>query len=347
MLEPDGSTPRRATISDIAQRAGVSTSAVSYALNDKPGVSPRTREHILAIASELEFAPAAAARMLSQGRTDTVGLILRRDPRFLANESFFMELIAGLEIGLAEQRRGLLLQLAPDRAAESSMYRQWKAAQRVDAVLLVDFERDDPRVELVRRIGLPAVAIGDPSLTGGLTTAWTDDATGIRNAVRHLHGLGHRSVARVAGGPHFAHVHIRDEAFAAECARLELRHRIVHGDFGVTLAERHTHELLDDAESGYTAIVYDSGLTAVTGLKTARARGVHVPLDLSIIGWDDSLLTTVTDPPISVMSYDVVEYGDAAARLLHGLLGGTLPAAHLAGTPTLHERGTTGPVRSA
>jgi DNA-binding LacI/PurR family transcriptional regulator len=339
---PDGdAAPRRATISDIAQRAGVSTSAVSYALNDKPGVSASTREHILAIASEMDFAPAAAARMLSQGRTDTVGLVLRRDPRFLANESFFMELIAGLEIGLAEQHRGLLLQLAVDRTAEMTMYRQWKAAQRVDAVLLVDFERDDPRVGLVGGIGLPAVAIGDPSLTGGLTTAWTDDATGIREAVRHLHGLGHRAIARVAGASTLAHVHIRDEAFAAECAALGVRHRILHGDFGVELAERHTNELLDEADDRCTAIVYDSGLTAVTGLKTARARGVSVPGQLSIIGWDDSLLTTVTDPPISVMSYDVVSYGTAAAGLLGALLAGAEPAAHLAGTPTLHERGTT------
>src|SRR5688572_26174624 len=90
--------PRRVTIVDIAKRAGVSTSAVSYALNHKPGVSPETRAHILQIAEELDWVPDSAARTLSQGRTDTVGLVLGRDPRLLANESFFMEFIAGLEI---------------------------------------------------------------------------------------------------------------------------------------------------------------------------------------------------------------------------------------------------------
>lgn len=332
---------RRLTITDIAHRAGVSTSAVSYALNGKPGVSESTRAHILEIAASLDFAPTAAARMLSQGRSDTAGLILRRDPRFLANESFFMQLIAGLEIGLAEHGRGLLLQLAPDRQSEIATYRRWMSAQRVDGVILVDFESDDPRVEVIREIGLPAVAIGDPSLTGDLATAWTDDAAGVRDAVRHLHALGHRAIARVAGGAHFAHVRIRDEAFAAECDLLGVRHAIRHGDFGVELAEQHTRDLL--ADGAYTALVFDSGLTAVNGLRVARSLGVDVPGALSMIGWDDSMLTQVTDPPISVMSYDVVQYGAEAARLLGAVLSGEPPHARLGGTPTLHARGTTAP----
>ena len=332
---------QRLTISDIARRAGVSTSAVSYALNGKPGVSESTRAHILEIAASLDFAPTAAARMLSQGRSDTVGLVLRRDPRFLANESFFMQLIAGLEIGLAEQGRGLLLQLAKDRESEIATYRRWTSEQRVDGVVLVDFESDDPRVDVVRSIGLPAVAIADPSLTGDLATAWTDDAAGVRDAVRHLHALGHRAIARIAGGAHFAHVRIRDEAFSTECDRLGVRHAIRHGDFGVALAEQHTRDLL--AAGGYSAFVFDSGLTAVNGLRVARSLGVDVPSALSVVGWDDSMLTQVTDPPISVMSYDVVQYGTEAARLLGAVLAGEPPHARLGGTPTLHERGTTAP----
>ena len=340
-MPEDSPATRRVTIVDIAQRAGVSTSAVSYALNGKPGVSPATRQHILAIAAELEWVPDAAARTLSQGRTDTVGLVLSRDPRFLANESFFMEFIAGVEIALAEHQQGLLVQLVPDRDAEMAIYRRWKSQQRVDGVLLVDLERDDPRIELVQRIGLPTVAVGDPSLSGGLPTVWTDDASGVREAVRFLYDLGHRAIARIGGDPEFAHVPIREMAFVDECTRLGVIHSSLAGDFGIEKAERLTEQLLDDANSPYTAILYDSGLTAVTGLRVVQARGIRVPEQLNIVGWDDSIMCTVTDPPISVMSYDVVSYGEHVGRVFNGILQGDLPAAHLEGTPVLHERGST------
>ncbi|HEY4152556.1 MAG TPA: LacI family DNA-binding transcriptional regulator [Pseudolysinimonas sp.] len=340
-MSQDRPADRRVTIVDIAQRAGVSTSAVSYALNDKPGVSPATREHILAIAAELEWVPDAAARTLSQGRTDTVGLVLSRDPRFLANESFFMEFIAGVEIALATHQQALLVQLVSDRDAEMAIYRRWRAEQRVDGVILLDLERDDSRIELVRRIGLTAVAVGDPSLAGGLPTVWTDDASGVREAVRFLYDLGHRAIARIGGDPEFAHVTIRDTAFVDECVRLGVAHASLAGDFGIEKAEQLTEKLLDDVDSPYTAILYDSGLTAVTGLRVAQSRGIRVPEQLNIVGWDDSIMCTVTDPPISVMSYDVVSYGEHVGRVFNEILQGEAPAAHLDGAPVLHERGST------
>jgi DNA-binding LacI/PurR family transcriptional regulator len=329
------------TIVDIARRAGVSTGAVSYALNGKPGVSESTRAHILEVAAELDWVPDSAARTLSQGRTDTVGLVLGRDPRFLASESFFMEFIAGLEIALAEHHQGLLVQLESDLESELATYRRWRSAQRVDGVILVDLRENDRRVELVQRIGLAAVAVGDPSLSNGLTTVWTDDARGVRDAVQFLHGLGHRAIARIGGSTEMAHVPIRDLAFVDECERLGIAHRVLHGDFGVELAERLTGELLDAPANPYTAVLYDSGLTAVTGLRIAQGRGVAVPEELNILGWDDSILSTVTAPAISVMSYDVVAYGERVGRVFNGLLAGEPPAAHLLGAPTLHERGST------
>lgn len=341
MLGEDNADSRRVTIVDIARRAGVSTSAVSYALNGKPGVSPATREHIMAIAAELDWVPDAAARNLSQGRSNTVGLVLTRDPRHLANESFFMEFIAGVEISLAEHHQGLLLQLEPDIESELATYRRWKSSNQVDGVLLVDLQRDDPRIELVQRIGLPAVAVGDPSLSGGLMTVWTDDASGVREAVRFLYDLGHRAIARIGGSTRFAHVPIRDAAFADECARLGVQHRSLEGDFGIELAEKLTEDLLDNPDNPYTAILYDSGLTAVTGLRVAQARGIRVPEELNIVGWDDSIMCTVTDPPISVMSYDVVSYGEHVGRIFNTLLASDPPTAHLEGAPRLHERGST------
>ena len=91
----------RITIKDIAERAGVSKGAVSYALNGRPGVSDDTRDRIVAIANELGWYPNRAARALSAARADACGLVLARPARTIALEPFFMEFIAGVESELA------------------------------------------------------------------------------------------------------------------------------------------------------------------------------------------------------------------------------------------------------
>ena len=180
----------RVTINDIARRAGVSKGAVSYALNGRPGVSASTRQRILAVADELGWAPNRTARMLSGSRTDTFGLILARQARHLGSEPFSMEFVAGLDSVLAEQSYALLLQLNRDLDAEMETYRRWSSERRVDAVAVVDLRVGDPRVALLESLDLPAVFVGDPSLSRGHTTVWTDDASAMADAVGQLASLG-------------------------------------------------------------------------------------------------------------------------------------------------------------
>src|ERR1700742_2759858 len=92
---------RRPTIADVARRAGVSAAAVSFAVNDRPGVSPQTRERILAAARELGWRPSASARALTEARSRAIGLILERDPAQLELDSFFVRFLSGIEQTLA------------------------------------------------------------------------------------------------------------------------------------------------------------------------------------------------------------------------------------------------------
>src|SRR3954467_15128236 len=113
---------RRTTIKDIAERAGVSKGAVSYALNGRPGVSDDTRDRILAIARELGWYPNRAARALSPAPPRAVGLVLARPPRTLALEPFFMEFIAGVERELSSRSIALTLQLVHDVEQEMAVH---------------------------------------------------------------------------------------------------------------------------------------------------------------------------------------------------------------------------------
>src|SRR5688572_16525188 len=162
----------RTTIRDIAERAGVSKGAVSYALNGQPGVSDETRERILSIARELGWYPNRAARALSAARADACGLVLARPAATIAHEPFFMEFIAGVEAELSSHSTALTLQLVETVQDELAVYRRWWGEHRVDGVFMADLRIDDPRVEELRRLGLPAVVVGGPLESGALPAVW-------------------------------------------------------------------------------------------------------------------------------------------------------------------------------
>ena len=335
---------KRPTIADIAREAGVSKGAVSYALNDRPGVSDETRARILAIADRLGFRASAAARALAGAPAKVVGLALRRPASTLGVEPFFMELVSGLEAELSTRSYALLLQMVPedDPAAEIDVYRQWWIEGRVDGVLLCDVRADDPRVPAVAEIGLPAVVVGPPTAGELLPSLWSDDAVSVTEAVEHLAGLGHRRIARVAGIPELAHTGARSRAFARTCARLGVTEATAWTDYTGEAGARATRELLA-ARPRPTAIVYDNDIMAIAGLATAQELGLAVPADLSIVAWDDSPICGLVHPPLTALTRDIVAYGANAARLLLAVIAGDQVGSRLDEPAHLVARASTAP----
>lgn len=332
----------RVTISDIAERAGVSIGAVSFALNGRKGVSEETRQRVLRIAQEMGWAPASAARSLAEAKTDTVGMVLARDPRNLGIESFYMRFLSGLEEELSRRSYGLLLQVVPSAQAEIATLRKWRDSRRVDGVLLVDVNDDDPRIPMFGADrGLPAVVVGDPSVAGGLPCVWTDDATSMRESVRYLAALGHRRIARVAGPAGLAHTRIRDDAFADETLALGLDGRLLRTDYTAQAGAAAIRSALTAPEPP-TAFVTDNDIMAVAGLTVALELGLGVPEDLSIIAWDDSVLCEHTYPRLSALSHDVIGFGSHVGRRLFDAIDGEPAAAFLDSTPRIVARASTG-----
>lgn len=332
----------RVTIKEIAQRAGVSKGAVSYALNNQPGVSEATRARVLKVAEELEWVPNRAARQLSAARSETFGLVLARTAKTLSEEPFYMGFVGGVESVLSEKSYALALQVVPDLADEMATYRKWAAERRVDGVIVVDLRVDDPRIPLLRRLALPAVLVGDPALADGMTCVWTDASAAMGAAVEHVASLGHQAIARVAGPPEHGHVWIRDQAFAAASRRLELDVRVLHTDFSGEEGAAATRELMA-TEARPTAIIYDNDLMAVAGLSVINGLGLRSPADVTLVAWDDSTLCRLTHPTLTAMSHNIVAYGAEVAKQLFGLLDGARPEAHLYSTPSLLVRESSGP----
>ncbi|WP_310729414.1 LacI family DNA-binding transcriptional regulator [Streptomyces sp. N2A] len=348
---------RRPTIKDIARRAGVSESAVSFALNDRPGVSDDTRARVRRVAEELGWQANSAARALSGERAGALGLVLARPARTLGVESFFLQLVSGIQEVLSARQVALLFQVVEDLDTECALYRRWWAERRVDGVLVVDPRTEDPRPELLATLGLPAVAIGGPAGPAPsdqvpdaarpplLPTVWADDARAMARVLDHLHGLGHRRIVHVAGLPGLAHTARRIRSLRTEAALRGLTERQVRSvttDYSDAEGAEATRRILDDARPP-TAIIYDNDVMAVAGASVAAERGIPVPAALSIVAWDDSALCRVTHPRLTALVRDTPGFGRLAAQELLTVLDGGPPRTVQGELPHLEARESTGP----
>lgn len=340
---------RRPTIKDIARRAGVSESAVSFALNGRPGVSQDTRARVRRVAEELGWQANSAARALSGERAGALGLVLARPAQTLGVESFFLQLVSGIQEVLSARQIALLFQVVEDLGTECALYRRWWAERRVDGVLVVDPRTEDPRPELLTALGLPAVVVGGPAAPGPdpserataepaaesaaepaapahplLSTVWADDAKAMARVLDHLYGLGHRRIVHIAGLPGLAHTARRIRSLRTEADRRGLDHRQVRSvttDYSDAEGAEATRRLLDAARPP-TAIVYDNDVMAVAGASVAAERGISVPDALSIVAWDDSALCRVTHPRLTALVRDTPGFGRLAAQELLAVLDG-------------------------
>jgi DNA-binding LacI/PurR family transcriptional regulator len=334
---------RRTTIRDVARKAGVSSAAVSLALNNRPGVSEATRSRIVGIAKAMGWTPNTSAVSLSAARVHTIGLVLARPAPLLGMEPFYMEFIAGVESVLVRQDYSLLLRLVDSVAEELEVQRHWWQGRRVDGSLLVDLRVADPRIEELPATGLPAVAVGHPSLAGPYPAVWTDDAVAMTEAVRYLAALGHRRLVRVGGPSDLGHSAIRTRAFEAAAADAGIADaRVVTTDFSGDDGSRATRSVLLSAGRP-TAIIYDNDIMAVAGLGVATEMNLRVPHDLSVLAWDDSQLCRMVRPRLSAMSHDVFRFGAQAADVLFDALADRPAASRAAAAPVLVPRESTAP----
>ncbi|WP_119696408.1 LacI family DNA-binding transcriptional regulator [Microbacterium halotolerans] len=341
-----GARERRVTIGDVAAKAQVSKSAVSFVFNGRAGVGEAARERILEAAQELGWRPDARARALSRSRAQSVGLVVRREPELLSTDPFFPQFVAGVESGLSEVKYALVLQVVDGEETETEAYIRFAHESRVDGVFLTDLRTSDDRPAELVRLGLPCVLVG-PAAPGQSDEEpiGLDDAAGIRRAVRHLFALGHRRIAHVAGAARYIHSDVRRRAWSEEIAELGLDPGpIIDADFTGAAGARATHELLDLARPP-SAIVFANDLMAIAGMSAATERGIRVPHDLSIVGFDDIPLAPYIVPPLTTVRQDVFEWGRACARTLVDIVEGREPTPARLPPVEFIVRSSTGPAR--
>jgi DNA-binding LacI/PurR family transcriptional regulator len=323
---------RRPTIDDVARRAGVSSAAVSFAMNGRRGVGEATRARILEAAAELGWSPSAPARALSRARAGAVGLLLARPVDSLEGDPFFLRFLACVERGLARTDHALLLRvLDGDGPVDPAAYARLAAQGRVDGFLLTDVELSDPRIDVLAGAGLPVVVAGRPAGRCPFPALETRHAEGLATATAHLIGHGHTRIGFLGGLARHEFEQARLDAWRAELDRAGLEPGpVAFGDPAGPL------------EAGVTALVCTSDVLAAGALAAARARGIPVPGEHARTGFDDTSLAALSSPPLTSVRIDYAQFGEAAAATLLGAIAGAPPPGFEPAAPRLIVRASTG-----
>lgn len=335
----------RATISDVAALAGVSPGAVSKVFNGTGRISEATSTRIREAARELNWTPNPAAIALRTSRAQAIGLVLNSSSELPDVGAASVGLISGIESILAPREYGLLLNVfMVGTHDEATFYRNLAERQRMDGVILTSSLIGDTRFDLMREVGLPAVLIGTPWKPGVVDYIDADPPNaGIPESVEHLVEFGHRRIAYIGGPSEFVLPNIRRSAFEDTLNRLGLSPlSVINTEYSPTAAAEETARLLDLATPP-TAIMYGTDTMAIAGMRVAQGRGLRVPDDLSVVGYEGLQVGEWVDPQLTTVQRFAVQRGRAAAAKLLGLLGETVTEDVPLEKPVLIVRASSGP----
>lgn len=309
---------------DVAERAGVSIGQVSRILNNDPNAraAALTRDKVLRVANELGYRPNVVARALRAARSDTIGVLVPD----LTNPLF-----AGMLTGIEEEaeRRGYTVLLGRSEQVRSGgQLARMIEHGRVDGFILQ--ATDDTGLDALTRLvsHVPSVLVHG-RLEDRPGSVMMDDVGAARQATETLITRGHRRIALVGGLPSMITARRREDGYLDALRTHDLpvdQDLITRLGYALWTADQALDQLFSASVRPPTALVVANVNAAIGVLTAARARGIAVPDDLSVIAIHDSWICDHSSPPLTTLRMPVQAMGEAAVRLLHERLAGGQPA---------------------
>jgi LacI family transcriptional regulator len=304
----------RMTIADVAAHAGVSVSTVSKVINDRYGVAETTSARIRTVMDELGYHASLAGQSLRSRRTNVIGVLVRD------LEPFSAELLKGV----AEGVHGTGFELVVfsgcgqprDQAGWERRYLARISGTLADGVILVTPGSVDAAA------GSPVVAVDHNVRSSALPTVDSENFLGAVAAVEYLIGLGHRRIGFVAGRPDLESARLREAAYrrALEEAGIRVEPALVReGGFQTESAREATDALLA-LDPRPTAIFAANDVMALAVMSAAAARGLAIPDDLSVVGFDNVPESALAVPPLTTVEQPIRQMGVEAVRVLRELI---------------------------
>jgi len=332
----------RASIRDVAARAGVSVTTVSHALNGTRFVSQQALAKVHEAAHALGYVPSEIARGLKHNTTRTLGMLVPNN-----SNSYFAEIIRGVEHHSYAAGYSLLLCNSNDDPQQQADHLRVLAERRVDGIVLVASGDDDAIVAVCKDLRLPLVLVDREIETIAVDLIEVDHAAGGELATAHLLELGHERVACIVGPSDLRPSHQREAGWRRALGKAGIAPRpdeLARGDFGPSGGAAAMRRLLRSPQPP-TAVFVCNDMMAIGALHAAHAEGVRVPEDLSIVGFDDTFQATIVTPHLTTVRQPLAELGRMGVSLLTRLLvGQRLDARRIELSTTLVVRDSTGPV---
>lgn len=329
----------RVTIHDVARCSGVSVATVSKVLNGRDGVSAATAKRVKGVIEELGYESSIVARSLRSRRTSVIGVLL---PGF---EPFSSEVVKGISEELTRSEYDLLAYAGAGGSARAGW--EHRSLTRLSGTLIDGALLVTPTV-VEADSSIPVVAIDPHVGPTRVPFVDSDNEGGARAAIAHLVELGHARVAFVSGRDDLESSRARERGYrgAMHEAGLDVPESyVITGEFLHDSARGAAASLLAQ-EHPPTAVFAANDVSAIAVIDEARERGLEVPRDLSVVGFDDVPEATRAKPPLTTVRQSMHEMGGKAARMMLDLLAGRpLEASHIQLPASLVIRGTTAPPR--
>jgi LacI family transcriptional regulator len=308
----------RLTIRQIAEMAGVSIATVSRVLNGRDDVAPETREAVTRVIRENGYTANRSARGLSAGRTGLIGVLVP-----LIYPAYFSSILAGAAEALGEQDlRVVLSPTGHEHDREVSLLERLMHGV-TDGALIVMPEESSLELELLVDGGYRFVVV-DPimPLAERIPSVSAAHTSGADQAMRHLLGLGHRRIAQITGPRGWLATEDRRRGYYAALASAGLMPDLtleVESIPEIPPGRAAAEQLLDLAEPPTAIFAFNDNI-AIGAIQAARDRGLRVPEDLSVVGFDDVEGATIVSPALTTVRQPLEEMGRTAVSLLNRLL---------------------------
>jgi LacI family transcriptional regulator len=308
------SIPKRVTVQDIARQCGVAPSTVSNALTGQRFVQPRTRRRIIATAEKMGYRPSAIARALRLQRSWTIALMVADITSPTSSQS-----VLGIEDEILPHEYQLIICNTGFAVERETHHINLLLEKRIDGVIIMSSSLHDQNIARLQEEHVHLVLLSRRHADVPTNFVGVDNGIGIRDAVNHLYGLGHRRLAFIGGEPNESSVTAEKmTSFRLVLAENGLEPVAICGtDFSFEDARRAAQELFGQRQSGTpTAIIAVNDITAFGVMEAAFDAGLRIPTDMSIIGWDDALPASLRTVQLSTVRQPSREMGRAAAHLL-------------------------------
>lgn len=335
------------TMRDVARLAGVSTATVSAVINGAFNVSPERKSKVQNAIAALDYQPDAIARSLKTGRSNTIGIVVPD-----ITNAFYPEVVRGAEEAAQDAGYSVLLCDSSESARNEERLLSVLASRRVDGILLVTTINSRAH-ERIARQSLPVVFVDHLPPMATANTVCTDNVQAGQLAAEHLIQLGHRRIGMIAGNPTLSSHRDRLEGFRKtmqENHLLIFDEHLIRGEVCVEDGLAAGHRLLDLARPP-TAIMATTYKLLLGLLQAVDERGIVVPNELSVLGFDDYLWNRHFNPTLTSVAQATRELGRSSFELLRQLIQNpsdekTKPV-HVLLPAELRVRNSTGPPNSA